>query len=185
MKSNSFFSFGRVASLMLATLAVVCSLTFVTGCTEVKYEEIAHYYYVLPLESNDSLIADWESSYDEKYAISQTDYDNYSKYSADGPTTDFNLYYSTNNIKKLAVNSSSGYIYGQFDDADHIGYGAKVGQWYALYYNNLTDSSVSFYQAYKAGGKSACDTLEEAVKEFTVENGYFDLSKPSECKKSN
>lgn len=68
-------------------------------------------------------------------------------------------------------------------DAAHIGYGATVGQWYALYYQDLTAHSVSFGQPYKDGGKAACDTLKEAVEEFTIDNGYYDLSRLSECTK--
>ena len=46
-----------------------------------------------------------------------------------------------------------------------------VGKWYAILYKDLTDNSVKLSGA--AGAKSSCDTLEEAIEEFTVENGYF------------
>ncbi len=112
----------------------------------------------------------WVSTYGEKYVITGTDYDNYYGDS---------LYYSTTNLAFKDIDSSSGYIYGQFDDEKHLGSGAKVGQWYALYYTNLTATSVKLYQPWKTGGKSACNTLEEAISEYTVENGYFSGS--SEC----
>ncbi len=112
----------------------------------------------------------WVSSYGEKYVITATDYDNYY-----GDT----LYYSTNNLAFKDINSSSGFIYVQFDDEKKIGYGAKLGQWYALYYTDLTDNTVKLYQPYKTGGKAACDSLEEAEAEYTVENGYY--ASGSEC----
>ncbi len=48
-----------------------------------------------------------------------------------------------------------------------------VGKYYAIHYKNLTDTSVELSAAYKEGGKSSTNTLEEAVLEFTVDNGYF------------
>lgn len=57
-----------------------------------------------------------------------------------------------------------------------------VGKWYAVSYKNLTKNSVSLSGAFKIGGKTSTETFFEAIKEFTVENGYFD--KYSECTKS-
>lgn len=57
-----------------------------------------------------------------------------------------------------------------------------VGKWYAVSYKNLTKNSVSLSGAFKLGGKTSTATLKEAIKEFTVENGYFNLY--SECTKS-
>ena len=57
-----------------------------------------------------------------------------------------------------------------------------VGKWYAVSYKNLTKNSVSLSGAYKLGGKTSTETLKEAIKEFTVANGYFDYY--SECTKS-
>ncbi len=116
----------------------------------------------------------WVSTDSEKYVITGTDYDNYYGDS---------LYYSTNNLSFNEIDSTSGFIYGQFDDENHVGYGASKGQWYALYYNNLTDSSVKWYQPYKSGGKAGCDSLEEAKQEYTIDNDYYDFSSPSVCTK--
>lgn len=52
-----------------------------------------------------------------------------------------------------------------------------VGKWYAISFKDLTNKSISISGAY--GTKASTDTLEEAVKEFTIENGYFSLY--SEC----
>lgn len=57
-----------------------------------------------------------------------------------------------------------------------------VGKWYAVSYKNLTKNSVSLSGAFKLGGKTSTDTFFEAIKEFTVANGYFDYY--SECTKS-
>ena len=56
-----------------------------------------------------------------------------------------------------------------------------VGKWYAISYKNLTKDSVQISGAAKVGGKTSCDTLEEAKEEFTIDNGYFAYY--SECKK--
>ena len=57
-----------------------------------------------------------------------------------------------------------------------------VGKWYAVSYKNLTKNSVSLSGAFKLGGKTSTETFKEAIKEFTVANGYFDNY--SECTKS-
>lgn len=57
-----------------------------------------------------------------------------------------------------------------------------VGRWYAVSYKNLKKNSLSLSGAYKLGGKTSTETLQEAIKEFTVANGYFDYY--SECTKS-
>ena len=134
-----------------------------------------------PSETIDSNIyGDWKSTDGEKYSISKNDYDNYY---TDKSSGEYVLYYSTTNIEIVPIDGTKGFIYGQFDDENHIGYEASVNEWYALYYDNLTSSSVSFYQPYKYGGKAGCDTLAEAKTEYTLDNGYFDLSNPSECTK--
>ena len=46
----------------------------------------------------------------------------------------------------------------------------------AICYKNLTENSCELSGAYKeeaAGGKKYCNSLEDAKKEFTVENGYY------------
>lgn len=48
-----------------------------------------------------------------------------------------------------------------------------VGKYYAVHFKNLTNTSISYAGAYKSGGMTSTDTLEEAETEFTVDNGYF------------
>ena len=114
----------------------------------------------------------------EKYEITSSTYKNY--YAVAG---EYYLYYSTKDIVITEIDETSGILYGKFDDATHIGFGAEVGQWYALYYFDLTDTSVKLLQAFKAGGKAGCDTLEEAKAEYTIDNGYFPTGAASVCTK--
>ncbi|MBQ5434385.1 MAG: hypothetical protein IIU30_13195 [Treponema sp.] len=51
-----------------------------------------------------------------------------------------------------------------------------VGKWYAISFKNLTSNSISLSGA--AGATeghylTSTDTLEEAIAEFTIDNGYF------------
>ena len=48
-----------------------------------------------------------------------------------------------------------------------------VGKWYAISYKDLGAEKISISGAYKEGGATSCETLDEAVTEFTVDNGYF------------
>ena len=154
------FKFSRLFAAMMFVACLV-----LTGCKPAKDPTAAK-----------AIEGTWVSSYGEKYVITSTDYDNYYK-SGD----DFALYYSTNNVQIVEIDSKSGFVYGQFDDDEHKGYGAKLGQWYALYYSDLTSSSVKLYQPYKNGGKAGCDSLDEAKAEYTWENKYF--AGYSECTK--
>ncbi len=115
--------------------------------------------------STGDIYGTWSNSSGEKYVITSSYYNNYY-----GFTT---LYYSTDNVVVVKSDDYSGYVYCQFNDASHLGYGATVGQWYALHYKELTSSSVKISQAYKSGGKAACDSLEQAREEYTIANGYF------------
>ena len=81
---------------------------------------------------------------------------------------------NSNENEIVEIDSTSGYVYGQFDDADHIGYMASVGQWYAIYYFDLKDNSVKISQADTYNNPvKACESLEDAKRIFTVENGYM------------
>lgn len=49
------------------------------------------------------------------------------------------------------------------------------GKYYAVSFKNLTSDTISISGAYKQGGVSGTDTLNEAIKEFTEANGYFNI----------
>ena len=162
-----------------------------TGCKpepEIKEKIVEKVYVARPLSTADKIIGTWVSDLGEKYVISENDYDNYSHYDSNWELHDdqWFLYYSTNDLYMRKIDDNSGYIYGKFDDADHVGYNATAGQWYAIYYFDLTADSVKISGAADpAYTKYACDTLEEAIEEFTVENGYMSTAsgKYSVCTK--
>ena len=174
----------KFSRLFAAALVVACLA--LTGCKpqteEVTVEKVL---VVRSLASTDKIIGTWTSSFGEKFEITTSAYNNYSNwdYTTNAPGETYNLYYSTVTPYVYEISDTSGIIYSKFNDETHIGYGADVGQWYALYYYELTDNKVKVLQAYKDGGKAACDSLEEAVKEFSIENKYFPLSKSSACTK--
>lgn len=89
-----------------------------------------------------------------------------------------NGYYEGNNLTVIESSDSAGYIYIKYTKAMNADYSYSetapdVGKWYAISYKNLTDDTVSISGAYKSGGATSTETLDEAVSEFTIENGYF------------
>ncbi len=128
------------------------------------------------------LYGKWTSSFGEVYEISK-DYfktygENWSGYEGDSII-----------IIPNENDNASGTIFLKYTvsknpdpDKSYSNTAPDVGKWYAVSYKNLTKNSVSLSGAYKLGGKTSTETLQEAIKEFTVENGYFGIY--SECKKS-
>ena len=126
------------------------------------------------------LYGKWTSSFGEVFEISK-DYfktygENWSGYEGDSIIiiTNENDNASGTIFLKYTVSANPDYSYSNT--------APDVGKWYAVSYKNLTQNSVSLSGAYKADGKTSTETIDEAKKEFTVENGYF--SYYSECKKS-
>lgn len=116
----------------------------------------------------DNLIGTWEfdGQYPETYTITKDSFTN--------------GYYAGNNAKVYKTSENSGYIYIQYTKAANADWtysetAPDVGKWYAVSYKDLTDSTLKLSGAYKADGKSATSTIEEAKSEFTIENGYFDF----------
>ena len=66
---------------------------------------------------------------------------------------------------------TAGIIYGKYTENSYTP--SVVGKYYAVSFKDLTDSEVSIAGAYKSGGKTGTDTLWQAIKEFTIDNGYF------------
>lgn len=130
------------------------------------------------LSTDSPLIGKWQDSYNSIYDISQNEFSNY------GDTYDS---YAGNNLVISKTSENSGYIYIQYTKAycaEHSTYdndSPDVGKWYAISYKSLTASSIKISGAYKDGGETSTETLEEAMAEFTIENGYF--STYSECVK--
>lgn len=176
------FKFSR---LFAAALVVACLA--LTGCKPAtQVVTVEKVFVVRPVAADDAIVGSWVSTYKEKYDISTSGYNNYyTVYNEETQTyaSDFTLSYTTVTPYIYDLGNNSGIIYSKFNDANKIGYGATVGQWYALYYFGLSSNSVKVVQAYKNGGKAGCDSLEAAVKEFTVENGYFPTASASVCTK--
>lgn len=101
-----------------------------------------------------SIFGEWKSPYGDGYSISETVvvYD-------DGG---YGFGY-TGKIEEI----TNDYIFYSLEDAR---------KFYAVCFKNLTENSCELSGAYKdkaAGGKTHCDSLEEAKEEFTIDNGYF------------
>lgn len=144
-----------------------------------------------------ALIGNWTASEYEQYIIGENDFTSLGCYSG-------------KNLKVVKDSEDSGRIFIEYtkayeatevkpEDAESWEYykndewnyemwyrysttAPDVGKWYAICYKDLTKTSIKISGAFKNGGKTSCDTLEEAEKEFTVENGYFDAY--SECVKT-
>ena len=172
MKSTRF-SFGSAATFLGALLIVVSlSFTLVSCKTDDNNDD--------SLTSGIALIGKWKDSYDSTYEISQNEFSNYGY--------GYDAYAGNNLVISITSNDfSSGYIYIQYTKAycaKHSTYdndSPDVGKWYAISYKSLTASSIKISGAYKKGGETSTETLEEAMAEFTIENGYF--STYSDCTK--
>lgn len=178
MKSSRFIA--RTAKLLSAFLILFVALNF-ASC---KQEEDSSSFPagIEELSSDNILIGKWIDAYSSVYEISKTEFKNYGEgtYSFSG--------YEGNNLLIGKVSSDSGYIYIKYTksmmpDYSYSTTAPDVGKWYAISYKDLKNNSLSISGAYKSGGKTSTESLEEAIKEFTIDNGYF--STYSTCSKSN
>lgn len=126
------------------------------------------------------LYGKWTSSPEEVYEISKDYFKTYgegwSGYEGDS------IIIITNENDNASGTIFLKYTVSMNSDNSYNNTAPDVRKWYAVSYKNLTKNSVSLSGAYKLGGKTSTETLKEAIKEFTVANGYFDYY--SECTKS-
>ena len=156
--------FSRFLAVFI-TVVSLCAFGCKTQPEEVSYSDI---------------FGKWTSSPNEVYEISKDYFKTYgegwSGYEGDSiiiiPNENDNT--SGTIFLKYTVSANPDYSYSNT--------APDVGKWYAVSYKNLTKNSVSLSGALKSGGKTSTETLEKAIQEFTVENGYFD--RYSECTKS-
>lgn len=174
MKSSNFIK--RTASVFSAILVLFLSFNLMSCKTaEDSRNDIIQ---TEKLSSDSILIGKWTSSYSEIFEISETELKNFYKTSE---------VYQGNSLLIAKTSSDSGYIYIKYTKAMNPDYSYSetapdVGKWYAIAFKDLTSNSVSLSGAYKkADGKTSTETLEEAINEFTIENGYFGTF--SECTK--
>lgn len=105
------------------------------------------------------LIGTWENpSYSEETYV-------YSYGKFDGGS------YKMDVVMIIWSSDTAGIIYGKYTKNDYVS--GVVGKYYAVSFKDLTDSSISISGAYKSDGKTGTDTLWQAIKEFTIDNGYF------------
>lgn len=156
-------------SRLLAAVAFVACLGL-TACAQSSS-------YVTPVPVEKKLAGTWVSTWNEKFIITDTTLSNsgatYVGYAGDSLT-----------IKELTSTSGTIFIKYTRSMLPNFTYSETapdVGKWYAISYKDLTDKSVKFSGAYKASGKTSCADLNEAMTEFTIENGYF--ASYSDCTK--
>lgn len=160
------FSFKK-SHVVILSLVVVFIAAFVTSCKEPEPALVSY-----------NIQGNWVSSFGENYNITET-------------TFDAGVWsYAGDNLVIEPLTNNSGYLYFKYTKAfcsAHSDFGkdiftydadaADVGKWYAVYYKDLTETSVQISGAY--GKVTSTETLEEAKKEFTVEKGYY--AEFSEC----
>lgn len=173
---------------LFSAMALVASVLFFAGCQNPTVTQ-TEYYYVLPVDSNDAVLGTWTANENESYGITQAGF--------------VNEAYEGNSLVVLKTSDTAGTIFIKYtkvydwdngvtedphDDTYLNSWGKwyplneeLIGKWYAISYKNLTSSSISISGAFKADGIKAADTLDEAVREFTIANGYF--GSYSECTK--
>ncbi|MCI5473404.1 MAG: hypothetical protein MR456_02905 [Spirochaetia bacterium] len=173
---NLLFSLRRTkfsAILLFLSLSI-----FLASCKPEPDPETLLPQRIEELSTDSPLIGKWQDSFYSIYEISQNEFSNY----GDGYNS-----YAGNNLVISKTSENSGYIYIQYTKAycaEHSTYdndSPDVGKWYAISYKSLTASSIKISGAYKKGGETSTETLEEAMAEFTIENGYF--STYSDCTK--
>lgn len=167
------FSFKK-SRVVILSLVVAFVAAFVTSCKEPEPALVSYH-----IQGN------WGSSWGEIYNITETTFD----------TGDTAWSYAGDNLEIEPLTYNSGYLYFKYtkalcethsdkSDPDMNNWvykydedAADVGKWYAVYYKDLTETSVQISGAY--GPVKSTETLEEAKKEFTVEKGYY--ANFSEC----
>ena len=170
MKSTRF-SFGSAATF-LGALLIVVSLSFSLASCKTDNDD----------DDPILLVGKWQDSSNFIYEISKNEFSNYGE--------GFYSYAGNNLVISITSNDfSSGYIYIQYTRAADENWNyttdktkaPDIGKWYAISYKSLTASSIQISGAYKKGGETSTETLEEAMAKFTIENGYF--STYSDCVK--
>ena len=176
MKSTRF-SFGSIAAF-LGALLIVVSLSFSLASCKTADDDNPLPQGIEELSADSPLIGKWKDSYGSIYEISQTEFSNYGE--------NYNSYAGKNLVISKSTDNS-GYIYIQYTRAADKNWNyttdktkaPDVGKWYSISFKELTNSSIKLSGAY--GEKTSTETLEEAITEFTIENGYF--ANYSDCTK--
>lgn len=151
------------AKAVLFALVSVLAFSF-SACNVTTEPEVEHVY--KQIDADDLLVGTWtDGTKYGTYIITNTTFENAGSYKGD-------------NLVVQKLDSTSGYIYIKYTVAMNADYSysetaPNVGKWYAISYKDLGAEKISISGAYKDGGATSCETLDEAVTEFTVDNGYF------------
>lgn len=153
------------AKAVLFALVSVLAFSF-SACNVTTEPEVEHVY--KQIDADDLLVGTWtggSTEWPESYTITNT-------------TFESKGYYKGNNLVVQKLDSTSGYIYIKYTVAMNADWSYSetapdVGKWYAISYKDLGAEKISLSGAYKKDGATSCKTLDEAVTEFTVDNGYF------------
>ena len=153
------------AKAVLFALVSVLAFSF-SACNVTTEPEVEHVY--KQIDADDLLVGTWtggSTEWPESYTITNTTFESKGSYKGD-------------NLVVQKLDSTSGYIYIKYTVAMNADYSYSetapdVGKWYAISYKDLGAEKISLSGAYKEGGATSCETLDEAVTEFTVDNGYF------------
>ncbi len=159
------------AKAVLFALVSVLAFSF-SACNVTTEPEVEYVY-------NDLLVGTWtggSTEWPESYTITNTTFESKGSYKGD-------------NLVVQKLDSTSGYIYIKYTvamnaDSSYSETAPDVGKWYAISYKDLGAEKISLSGAYKKGGATSCETLDEAVTEFTVDNGYFAYYSPLTRQKS-
>ncbi|WP_288959147.1 hypothetical protein [uncultured Treponema sp.] len=153
------------AKAVLFALVSVLAFSF-SACNVTTEPEVEHVY--KQIDADDLLVGTWtggSTEWPESYTITNTTFESKGSYKGD-------------NLVVQKLDSTSGYIYIKYTVAMNADWSYSetapdVGKWYAISYKDLGAEKISISGAYKDGGATSCKTLDEAVTEFTVDNGYF------------
>lgn len=162
------------AKAVLFALVSVLAFSF-SACNVTTEPEVEHVY--KQIDADDLLVGTWtDGTKYGTYIITNTTFENAGSYKG-------------NNLVVQKLDSTSGYIYIKYTVAMNADYSYSetapdVGKWYAISYKDLGAEKISISGAYKDGGATSCETLDEAVTEFTVDNGYFGSYSPLTRQKS-
>lgn len=166
------------AKAVLFALVSVLAFSF-SACNVTTEPEVEHVY--KQIDADDLLVGTWtDGTKYGTYIIKNTTFENAGSYKG-------------SNLVVQKLDSTSGYIYIKYTVAYLDKGGGKyeysekapdVGKWYAISYKDLGAEKISISGAYKDGGATSCETLDEAVTEFTVDNGYFAYYSPLTRQKS-
>ncbi|MCR5401030.1 MAG: hypothetical protein K6E78_05475 [Treponema sp.] len=189
MKSTKLSLFSAKSALLSLLVLFVFSSAFV-GCKQADDEDDLNLAY-RQLTADDAIA-------NVKWADDYTPWNNYDSTYDCRITPSFietaSYGKQEGKIYIVKISETSGYIYYQIKDTSSFSYSNKeassyLDKWYGLYYEKLEADKVTMCDAlpsfepsdpvtYKIADYHCADSLEDAVKNITVENGYFENTTP-------